>query len=120
MRDLYLLNNYRLCTPHTLLMYGNYGDGSNGAFLVPSPIDRKPLKVIAARDEGWDHVSVSRENRIPNWLEMNEVRRLFFLPTETIIQIHPPVDKYVNIHPYVLHLWRPLEWEVKLPPSYLV
>lgn len=31
-------------------------------------------------------------------------------------QLHPAKSEYVNIHPYCLHLWRPLEREIPMPP----
>jgi hypothetical protein len=120
MRDLYLLNNYRLTGEHILKMYGTVGDGTCGAFVVPSPIDRRPLRVVAASGDGWDHVSVSRENRCPNWPEMAEVRRLFFLPDEVCMQLHPKADDHINDHPYTLHLWRPTDKEIPMPPKEMV
>ena len=110
MRDLALLDIYRIA-----------GElGGDGAFLVPSPIDRYPLRVIASTGLGWDHVSVSRETRCPNWPEMECVRLLFFRENETVMQLHVPTSEHVNNHPYCLHLWRPLNAEIPRPPSILV
>jgi hypothetical protein len=36
------------------------------------------------------------------------------------LQYHPAKSNYVNVAPHVLHLWRPLNQEVPLPPIYLV
>lgn len=80
------------------------------------------LCVVASWGGSWDHVSVSAgwtsrgASRVPTWSELESVRRMFFLDTETVIQIHPPLGRYVNKNPYVLHLWRPQEVEIPLPP----
>jgi len=66
----------------------------------------------------WDHVSVTvyRGQRCPTWDEMCWVKSLFFDEEETVIEFHPPKSKYVNFHPYCLHLWRPIFVELPLPP----
>lgn len=76
MFNLHLLDRYRFFHPKM----GWEGDSTCGAFSIPSPIDGAPLMVIASQGAGWDHVSVSRVNRCPNWPEMEKIRRLFFLP----------------------------------------
>lgn len=112
-----------------------------GAFLVDGPCGQT-LKIIATPgrvDErwlpygmpeylaqqwidgnGWDHVSVSCRRRVPNWQEMCFVKDLFFDPEEAVMQLHPPRSTWVNNHPYVLHLWRPTEQAIPLPPPRLV
>lgn len=53
----------------------------------------------------WIHVSVSRKSRIPTYDDLVLVKRLFIGNDKQAIQIFPPVEKHVNIHPYCLHLW---------------
>ena len=77
-------------------------------------------KLIASSGEGWDHVSVSRSSRCPNWPEMEHIKRLFFLDHETAMQLHVPPSEHVNHHPYCLHIWRPLGVEIPVPPSIMV
>ena len=120
MRDLRPLECYRLKTPEVLRLWGWYGDETCGAFLVPSEIDGGTLKVIASAAEGWDHVSVSRQNRCPNWPEMEQIKHLFFKDDETAMQLHVPPSDHINHHPYCLHLWRPLDQEIPRPPGILV
>lgn len=93
---------------------------SYGLFFVP--VGSMKLKVIACDGEetGWDHVSLSLPNRCPNWSEMCTVKDLFFDAEETVIQLHPPLSSYVNVHPYCLHLWRPVFTEIPLPLRSLV
>ena len=78
------------------------------------------LQAIACADEGWEHVSVSREDRCPTWEEMCQVKALFWDPEDTVIEYHPPASEYVNNHPYCLHLWRPTKVEIPRPPSNMV
>jgi hypothetical protein len=78
------------------------------------------LRIQASCEEGWDHVSVSRKNRPPNWGEMSFIHRLFFVDGETAMQLHVPRDNHVNIHPHCLHLWRPQKEQIPLPPKELV
>jgi hypothetical protein len=111
MRDLHTLDRYRL---HGL------GDAGEGAFEVPSCIDRQLLRVIASTGYGWDHVSVSRRTRCPNWTEMEQIKRLFFEDTEVAMQIHVPVSEHLSYHPYCLHIWRPQDREIPTPPAILV
>lgn len=62
----------------------------------------------------WQHVSVSHKKRVPNYNEMNYVKRFFIGEDEYAISIWPPKDKHVNIHPNCLHLWHCLD-EYPLP-----
>jgi hypothetical protein len=93
--------------------------GFNGAFFVLGPCG-KELKIIASDGMGWEHVSVSLRNRCPNWQEMCFVKGLFWDEEEAVMQLHPPKSDYVNYHPYCLHLWRPLDAVIPLPPSSMV
>ena len=93
-------------------------DGFNGCFLIPY-CDHH-LAVIVSDQLGWDHVSVSHKYRIPLWVEMCFIKRLFFKPEETVIQYHPPESKYINDHDRVLHLWRKQGQAIELPPDFMV
>jgi hypothetical protein len=107
---------------------GHYGstsaEGMMGAFFVMGP-NGKDLKIVSSgvdTDHGWEHVSVSCNNRTPNWAEMCFVKDLFWRDDECAVQYHPPKSEYVNHHPYCLHLWRPLDGTlpIPMPPSMLV
>lgn len=65
------------------------------------------LRVIASTGGGWDHVSVSTAHRCPTWDETSHVKKLFFYPDETVMQLHVPEAQHINCHPHCLHLWRP-------------
>ena len=79
-----------------------------------------PLRFIASWGGEWDHVSVSLGYRCPTWEEMAYVKDIFFKPDECAIQFHPPKENYVNIHPFCLHLWRPQNEAILMPPTEFV
>ncbi len=121
MRNLYELDRYRRTSGTLIRATGGYtGDETCGAFLLPSPIDSRLLRVIAASESGWDHVSVSRGDRCPTWREMEFIKRRFFKPDETAMQLHVPPQDHINTHPFCLHLWRPHAQPIPLPPPILV
>ena len=104
-----------------------------GAFVIDSCENGWALYLIA--DDGlapgdssrWEHVSVRattrrppERSRIPTWREMAHVKDLCWDADDVVIQIHPARRYYVNVHPHVLHLWRPLDVAVPVPPTILV
>ncbi len=98
----------------------NRADRNNGVFRVPFPASGVVLLVLASDGKGWDHVSVSLPDRCPTWLEMTYIKDAFFRGDEAVVQFHPPKSEYVNDHPFCLHLWRPQEDTIPLPPSEMV
>jgi hypothetical protein len=117
MRNLRGLDHFRLDATAT---HGWSGDHTCGQFRVPSPIDGMLMSVQASSDLGWDHVSVSRGTRCPNWPELEHVRKLFFKDDEVVMQLHLPAKDNINMHPFCLHLWRPQNVEIPLPPKVMV
>ena len=123
MRNLYAeeIEKHRDKSDAIVRHYGNTGDDTCGVFDIPSPIDGVKMKVLASSWEGWDHVSVSRKNRCPNWTEMEFVKRTFFNPDEVCMQLHVAVSEHISLHPYCLHIWRPnVGTQIPLPPSFMV
>ena len=119
------VNRYRVRRGHPLAdavfdQYGNFGDGTCGVSIVSSPIDRADMRVIASAGARWDHVSVSRRNRPPNWPEMEYIKRLFFRDDETAMQLHVPPSDHISVHPHCLHIWRPHGVEIPRPPAMMV
>lgn len=93
--------------------------GNNGAFLIRCQESQRKLLVIVSDKGDWEHASVSvanKPNRIPSWNEMVYVKNFFWEPAECVIQYHPPESEYVNNHPGVLHLWKPMDQEIPMPP----
>jgi hypothetical protein len=77
-------------------------------------------KVIASDGEGWEHVSVSFPGRVPTWQEMCQAKDIFWNAEDRVVQYHPPESEYINDHPFVLHLWRPIDQDLPAPPMILV
>jgi hypothetical protein len=114
MKNLNLLDRFRITVDH----YQSSGDDMNGAFVIP--FNGATLRVIASTGEGWEHVSVSLENRVPTYDEMVHIAGLFFRDHEMAIQYRMPVEDHINIHPYVLHWWRPQNKKIPTPPKHHV
>jgi len=99
--------------------------GNNGVFRFC----RKGIVIncIVSDGGGWEHVSVSvsstskrrKFGRLPSWNEMCWVKDLFWDKSECVIQYHPPESDYVDNAP-VLHLWKPLNAELPMPPKLYV
>lgn len=95
-------------------------DGFNGMFRIPH--SNGTLRVIAGDGKGWQHVSVSWEdkNDVPDWETMCYVKDLFWNDEDVVVQFHPRKSEYVNIHPGVLHLWRCTTKEFPTPMRSMV
>ena len=120
MKDLHELDKYRL-KDDELRIYGASGDSGSGCFKVF--VSGRSFFCIASSGGGWDHVSVHPKNqkRCPSWDEMCAIKDMFFDSEESVVQYHPPKSKYVNNHPYVLHLWKPNDGvEIPTPPMIFV
>jgi len=110
-------------------------DGNNGAFHIESPEPGWRLALICSdgaelvegaygHAEKWEHVSVhahrAAQQRTPTWKEMAYVKRLCWDPEDVVMQLHPKESEYVNCHPHVLHLWRPIGVVIPTPPAEFV
>lgn len=120
MKNLHELDHCRVRSVQVMRHYGHFGDHENGVFEVRSPIDGADLFIIASSGAGWDHLSISRRKRTPNWPELEFVRKMFGKPDEVWMQFHVPASDHVNDHPYCLHLWRPTDRDVHRPPGWMV
>ena len=99
--------------------------GNNGCFQIPHPNKFRKgnpgfFTVIISDQCSWEHVSVSLPHRCPTWDEMCHIKSVFFKPEECVVQYHPREQDYVNCHRYCLHMWKPLEAELPIPPSIFV
>lgn len=70
--------------------------------------------------EGWEHGAVELKNRIPTWDEMCLVKSLLWEDEDCVIQFHPPKSVYVNARPFMLHLWRNINFTYNTPPIRLI
>ena len=71
-------------------------------------------------ENGWEHVSVSHATRCPTWQEMQHIKEVFWRDDEVVLQFHPAKADYVNFHPHCLHMWRPINQAIPIPPAELV
>lgn len=78
--------------------------------------------IIASTCAGWEHVSVCplKKSYVPSWDDMCLIKDIFWKENESVIQIHPPKEEYVNNLSNCLHLWICTYKEMVLPPSILV
>lgn len=114
---------------HHAILASTPADGNNGFFLLESPAPGWRLALIASDGEGWEHVSVhcfrgtnrrTLQSRLPTWREMSYVKDLCWDPEDVVMQLHPKQSEYINQHPHVLHLWRPIGVTIPTPPAILV
>lgn len=97
-------------------------DGGNGIIKLPRENKTGYTKatIIWSTGMGWDHVSVAPLNgSIPKWDDMCLVKDMFFEAEDCVVQYHPPKAEYINNMSNCLHLWRPQDQELPLPPSIL-
>lgn len=104
----------------------------SGAFQIP--MGNRAACVIAddgLTDNGepgeptfWEHVSVHMQtvhgDICPSWNEMSRIKDLFWGEGEVVMQLHVAKTDHIDIHPAVLHLWRPIHHEIPLPQKGLV
>lgn len=93
---------------------------SNDGGQFAMKVGNRSMRIIASWGGGWDHVSVSLPHRCPTWEEMEAVKRAFFKPDELAVQYNLPPSKHISLHPNCLHLWRPQDQEIPLPPEWMV
>lgn len=115
MKNLNAFNAYRVEHP-----LAGWGDEQNGAFKIKLEGSRLEFSVLASNGLGWEHVSVSAEDRCPRWNEMQQVKEMFFDDNEVVMQLHPAKSNYVNHHPNCLHLWKPINQNIPLPDTSMV
>lgn len=96
--------------------------GNNGLFSIPlkTKKGKRVFKVVCGEGAGWQHVSVSLPDRTPTWNEMCKIKDLFWSEEARVVQYHPPKSQHKNVHPYCLHLWRPISGVMPFPPAIMV
>lgn len=105
--------------------YDEDGPVFGGTAQIKSNVGGQRLRVIFSSASDWDHVSVSvwrgdQSVRAPSYTEMVRVKRAFFQPDETAMELHVPPSEHINKNPHVLHLWRPLDQDIPRPPAWMV
>lgn len=93
---------------------------NNGAFQIKAG---GIMYRIVASDGGvegqeWEHVSVTLDRkRCPDWEEMCFMKNIFWDKEDCVVQFHPPESEYISNHKYCLHLWRPVNQVIPMPPK---
>lgn len=118
------------------VMASNRGDNF-GAFTIRATSVAQAAQVVfslivSGGDElvRWEHVSVTvlssagpkgnSGSRMPSWSEMMRIKEMFWEEEDVCVQYAPKASEYLNIHPNVLHWWRPLDDEMPTPPTLAV
>lgn|SRR5262245_49217009 len=109
-----LAENYRMAKAAGY--ESKFGD-AYGIFRIPmNGIHLLCMVGLPDEDVPWEHVSVSGRKRVPNWYEMCAIKDLFWREDETVMQLHVPPTLHINYHQHTLHLWRPINAVIPLPP----
>lgn len=56
----------------------------------------------------WLHLSLGRRTMLPSYEELQDAHRAF-LGDRLAYQLFMPESEHVNLHPFVLHLWAPID-----------
>lgn len=81
----------------------------DGDVAPPQTFQRGPLRALVGfepvidDDRRW-HVSVSCADRLPTWGELVEAAHTLRPGVVFVVGV-PPRSWWLNVHPYVLHLW---------------
>ena len=117
MRDLdEILNDSRIAT---ILRQVNNDKAIQLKLMLNTQYDKQSC-VKFTKALGWEHLSVSFDDMLPDWNYMQEMKEMFWKDDEECFQLHPKKENYINNHNYCLHIWRPLEQPIPVPPTILV
>ena len=110
---------HRIILPRDHPFWSDQEFGNNGWFSVPIH-RKKSMHCIASDGGGWDHVSVTLKDRLPNYYEMKKIRRLFWGDDDIVVEFHMGKTNHVNINDKVLHLWCKQGDPIPTPPIIMV
>lgn len=60
--------------------------------------------ILSIDGDKW-HLSMSTPHRLPKYAEMKHARYSYLPDEVTMAQLFPPMDEFVNLQKYTLHLW---------------
>ena len=93
-------------------------DGFSGRWF--NKYDNKTYDFIFSYGGKWEHLSVSRSNKTPDWNIMCKMKEIFWKDDEVCVEYHPRKIDYINLHKNCLHIWKPINEEIPTPPIYFV
>ncbi|MCI1244486.1 MAG: hypothetical protein LKG11_00800 [Bacilli bacterium] len=79
------------------------------------PLTQKRWNVCFSSYGGWEHLSVSGR-KTPDWDLVCRFKDMFWREDEACVEYHPRKEDYVNNCETCLHIWRPTEEPLPLPP----
>lgn len=96
--------------------------GNDGGMGEIFKLGKRYGSVIWSNGGGWEHVSVCPYKRsyTPSWDDMCALKDMFFYEDEVVVQYHPAKKDYVNMIHNCLHLWKPIDETLPVPPSIFV
>lgn len=105
-------------TPNLFIEAEAENDGIGGYYY--DRFNNKKLNFIFSYQMGWEHLSVSMPSKTPSWEQMCMMKNIFWNEDEACVEYHPKKEDYVNNHKHCLHIWKPTNEVLPLPPSILV
>ena len=81
---------------------------------------KQELHFIFSWAMGFEHLSVSTPTRTPTWEEMCIMKDIFWKDDEECMQVHPKKENYIDNMKYCLHIWRPINQKIPMPPNIMV
>ena len=81
---------------------------------------KQQLHFIFSWGCGFEHLSVSTSTRTPTWDEMCIMKDIFWRDDEECMQLHPKKENYIDNMKYCLHIWRPINQAIPMPPNIMV
>jgi hypothetical protein len=100
--------------------------GNNGTFFFRSKVPGREIWCRASDSLQWEHVSLHVTTRTPQqyfaptWDELCAIKALFWDADDVVMQLHLARATWLNTHPAILHLWKPRDQVIPLPPRSLV
>lgn len=89
----------------------------DGAAYVHKTDHISVIESIAIELDGkrWQHVSVSRPDRLPDYADLTFVKKHWIGEDKYAYFVFPPREKHINIDKHCLHLWCCLDGNAVLP-----
>lgn len=84
------------------------------------PVTRKSYWCKFTKAQGWEHVTVAGNHKVPDWELMCKIKDIFWSEEECCIEYHPRKSQYINNNEYCLHIWRPVDEMLPEPPTILL
>ena len=78
--------------------------GQSGMEDVRAYVNSGGCGVLISVDHGKLHLSISREDRYPDWDEIKSARYDLMPDNMTVAMLLPPKEEYVNVHKNCFHL----------------